>query len=178
MLSPWQNKVYRPLVDEAWRAHCGRSQGGMPGRSVSADAGDVTDQVARKHWYRKELLENFGAVTTKDIGPKSGPVPAATFDALCLHFSVIACDEEQIAYWSSGEERRALWRLEGNMKQAGLDWSYVRGIAKAMHLLDKHHSEIKDLPAEHILKLATALFLYVRRKHSKARREQFSEVPF
>ena len=163
MLTPWQNKTYRPLVEKAWRAHCGRTAGS-----------DLMDKVARDQWYRKQLMAGSGVYTTKQIGPQD----AQAFDGLCLHFATIACDMEQIAYWSTAEERRALWRLDQNMKRAGLDWPYVRGIAKAMHLLDKNHTEIQDLPAEHILKLATALFLYMKRKERKAQRARLEEAPF
>lgn len=163
MLDGKQNRIYRPLVDAAWRVHCGRTAGA-----------DLTDKIAKDRWYRKALLDAAGIHTTKEIRQND----TTSFEALCLHFAVIACDAEQIAYWSTAEERRALWGLEQNMKRAGLDWAYVKGIAKAMHLLDANMMEIKDLPAEHIRKLSVALFLYIKRGARGHARRAEEAVPF
>ena len=160
MLSPRQNQRYRPLVAKAWLAVCERS-GQNP-----------ADKGARENWYRKELLGAVGFYTTKGIQTDQ------EFDRICLHFATVSGDKDDIAYWSSADERRALWRLEQNMKRAGLDWPYVRGIARAMHLLDANHLDVADLPAEHIRKLSTAVFLYIKRKErAKSSQESSSRTP-
>lgn len=145
-------------MSRAWTVFCSRNKV------------DASDKAALSTWYRKQLVANFGLYTTKEV--KSSEV--ALIDRLCLHFATLAGDAEQISYWAIADERRALWRLQQSMDRAGVDLDYARGIARRMHFLPEDGSmDIKDLPAEHILKINSALFMYSGRK---SRRNE--EVPF
>jgi hypothetical protein len=146
MLTGKQQKIFQPIKIAAWQAYCRRA----PGENV-------LDRAAMDRWYRKALVTGLGIFSTKQIAAKDG----GAFDRLCLHFSTLAGDQKQIDYWSRAEERRALWRLKMTMRNAGVDWAYVRGIARNMGFGAR---EIEDLPAELILKLNTAVFLYIRRR--------------
>lgn len=158
MLTGRQNAVYRPLVDKAWEQHCSRKN--LP----------AADRSAFRIWYTRQLRTCFGFDSTSSV-PSSD---LKTIDALCLHFATLTGDYALISYWSSAEERRALWRLERNMETAGVNWQYVRGIARNMGFIrDGGSKDLRDLPAEHILKLSTALFLYSSRRSRKR-----EEVPF
>jgi hypothetical protein len=148
MLNGKQNAKYRPLVNQAWAAHCARNM-------VC-----IEDRPARDAWYRKALLREFGVDTTKEIRSDE-----KTFERLCLYFATLAGDQEQIQYWACADERRALWRLQQTMKNAGVDTAYVRGIARNMNMGDR---PIEDLPAELILKLNTAVFIYMKRTQKKS----------
>lgn len=144
MLTRRQNAIYRPLVDKAWLAHCSR-QGAEP-----------EDRAARGRWYRKTLLESsLGVYTSKEI------TTAWQFDKLLEVFAVLSGDVEAIDYCARAQERRALWLLKQTMRKAGVDSSYVAGIARHMGYGDK---PIEDLPAELILKINTALYMHCKRQ--------------
>jgi len=148
MLSPRQNARYRPLVSKAWGMYCLRNQINLNVRAAF-DA-----------WYRKVLVSNLGIYSTKEISERD----EAKFDALCLCFATAAGDQAAIEYWSTAAERRALWRLEQTMKKAGVDWPYINGIARNMGFGER---PVQDLPAELILKLNTAVFVYLKRKEKR-----------
>jgi hypothetical protein len=150
MLNRAHNAIYRPLVKAAWLAHCAR-------RPELASS----DKIAQEAWYREQLWESVGLYTTKELGV--GGEAEATFDRLCLHFSIIAGDARQIDYWSRSDERRALHVLKSAMARARADWAYVEGIARQMGLTTDDR-RIEDLPAGHILKLAAALGYHARRR--------------
>lgn len=149
MLNGKQQSIFRPLVDRAWLAYCSRRP-----------AGNVNSREDRAAWYRKVLVQELGVYSTKEIQPDDQD----RFDTLCLVFATISGDQAQIDYWSRAPERRAMWRLESTMRNARVDWAYVRGIARNMNLGDR---PIEDLPAELILKLNTAVFKYLKRKEKK-----------
>jgi hypothetical protein len=131
---------------------------------------DHADKAAKASWYRQQLVANFGLYTTKEIKPSEMQL----VDRLCLHFATLAGNSEQISYWAVADERRAMWRLGQTMERAGVDMAYVRGIARKMNLLPQDGDrDIKDLPAEHILKVNAALYLYAGRQSRKR-----EEVPF
>ncbi len=148
MLTGKQQAIYRPLVDRAWSAFCKRD---IMGYVMGRDA-----------WYRKVLVQELGIYSTKEIPGNDGQ----KFDALCLVFATITGDQKEIEYWSSAAERRALWMLRQTMQNAGVDEPYVRGIARNMGMGDR---PIQDLPAELILKINTAVFIYMKRRQKHQR---------
>lgn len=150
MLNGKQQSIFQPLKEAAWLAYCGRNPLVDPKHK-----GSMTD------WYRKVLTQELGVWTTKELSEHDQD----KFDALCLVFATIAGNQKEIEYWSSAAERRALWRLKQTMKNAGVDLAYVRGIMRNMNMGDK---AIEDLPAELILKINTAVFIYMKRR-SKSR---------
>jgi hypothetical protein len=140
------------LKSAAWLNHC-KASGLAPNNKVAEDA-----------WYRKELIDGLGIWSSKEVSPKDPDM----FDRLCLRFATISGDAEQIAYWTAADERRAIWRLEATMKNAKVGEGYVVGIARNMGFLRDNcgFESIKDLPAEQILKINTAVFIYMKR-HQK-----------
>ena len=167
MLNGKQQSLYRPLVDSAWLAYGARN----PGSSANCKAG-------YEKWYRETLVKNLGIYTTKEIKDE------AQFDALCLVFATLGGDQTQIDYWSRAAERRALWRLQQTMKNAGVNWAYVQGIARNMNFIQGESANwIDDLPAELILKLNTAVFVHMKRKDKAAKavaaaKEEDAELSF
>jgi len=140
-----QQGVYRPLVAQAWQVFCRRN------------AGTVSDKVAKDAWYRKELVNELGVYTTKQIGSPE------EFDSLMLHFATIADNEYWIDRASRGAEGRALWLLKKTMGNAGVDWPYVYGIARNMG----YDKVVEELPAEAVLKINTAVYIYMKRQQKK-----------
>lgn len=147
-LSPQQNAKYRPVVKEAWLRH-----------AVRNDV-DRKDKGAYEKWYRNQLVHEsgLGIYSTKEINT------ADEFGKVLLHFAVLANDQHWIDRLSSDEERRALWLLDKSMANAEVGWPYVEGIARKMGF----DTNIQELPAEHILKINTAVYLYYKRKQKKA----------
>lgn len=162
MLTGKQNSIFRPLVEKAWSALCVRN-------SVS-----LSDEVAHKAWYRKVLVMQFGFYSTKQV-PADNSV---LFDELCLHFATLSGDEREIGYWSAAEERRAMWRLTHTMENAGVGWPYVLAIARNMGFDVSDDTKVHELPAEHILKLNTAVYLYMKRQEREQKDPALAEVPF
>jgi hypothetical protein len=150
MLTGKQQSIFQPLKESAWLAYCERNP-----------LCDAKHAASQNDWYRKVLVTELGVFTTKEI-PGNDQVK---FDALCLVFATIGGDQAQIEYWASAAERRALWLLKKTMENAGVDSAYVRGIARNMHMGDR---PLEDLPAELILKLNTAVFIYMKRKQKKS----------
>lgn len=157
MLTGQQQKIFQPLKSAAWQTHCART------------GADVKDGKALDKWYRQAMVTGVGIYSTKQIGPKDQHL----FDSLCLHFATLAGLDSQIDYWARAAERRALWALQQTMKNADVDMTYVKGIAKQMGF---RAGDIKDLPAEMILKLNTAVYKHWKRHSVKRYRQQ--EVPF
>lgn len=146
MLSPAQNKVYRPLVERAWRLASEKS-GGNP-----------ADRVAREAWYRKTLLGGTGFYTTREVQS------AEDFDSVMLCFARLAGDEFWVRRLAESEERRARWRLGKTMELAGVGSAYVEGIRKRMGCAE---GRMEDLPAQTVLKINAALYLHaIRRKRA------------
>ena len=158
MLTGKQQSIFQPLRKAAWLAFCTRNSI-IPANSKAAES----------EWYRAILVQNMGIFSTKEIKDEK------EFDALCLLFATQGNDQEAIAYWSSASERRALWRLRQTMKNAGVNEAYVQGIARNMGY---QGMQIEDMPAELILKINTAVFVYMKRKavKAKAEAEQPAEV--
>jgi len=149
-LSGRENAIYRPLAKRAWQAY--QAAGG---------------QFPYDPWYRGELVATVGVYTTKEIKDKED------LEALCLRFSIIIGDDEQIDYWSRAPERRALWQLNRTMKNAGVNYAYVGAVAKKMGYFKPDggvliEQALQELPAELILKINTAIYLYWKRQTRKA----------
>jgi hypothetical protein len=154
-MTPSQNKVFRPLVKAAWQRQ-------SPG-------------VAQDHFYRAELITEFGIWSTSELPT---PIPAAQFDRLLLHFAQLAGDEYWLGRLAASQERRALWRLEQIMARQNVTWQYVHGIAEQMGFVCAASSigprqAVADLPAEHVVKLCQALTYHTVRISKAAK-----EVPF
>jgi len=149
--------IYRGLVNKAWRVHCERDQV------------DINDKQARDRWYRRELLRSpLNVYTSKQI------VTADDEDAICLHFAMLTGDERQIHYWSSAEERRAMWVLRKTMNKLGVSQNYVTSVGMQMGFLSEQgHRSIDELPAELILKINAALDMHA---HRRARKEDHELV--
>ena len=145
MLTDRQWKVFRPILSAAWRTYCART-------------GTVeSDRIAKDKWYRQALASSVGIFSTKQVAPKD----QGMFDKLCLCFATLSGDDKQINYWSRAAERRAMWRLEQTMKKAAVSLQYVEGIARNMNFIFLY---LEDLPAEHILKINTAVYKHWKRK--------------
>ena len=153
MLTGKQQAMFQPLKESAWLAYCERNP-----------LVDRAHAPSKTDWYRKVLVQELGIFTTKEIPGDD----QEQFDALCLVFATIGGDITQINYWASASERRALWRLKQTMKNAGVDMNYVHGIMRHMGFGDRN---LEDLPAELILKLNTAVFVYLKRKQKKSEAE-------
>ena len=144
MLSRREQSIFRPLVEEAWRAYCVRNEQ------------DRRDRAARNKWYRKELLSSdLGINSTKQVRtPKE-------LDTILLHFAVIAGNEHWLDRLAAGDERRALFVLQQTVERVGVDRNYVRGIARQMGYGDRR---IEELPATTILKINAAMSKHEERK--------------
>lgn len=157
MLRGKQHAIFRPLKTAAWVLFC-----------VRGDA-TVTDKAAQDAWYRKQLMASLGVYSTKQLAT------AADFDALCLHFATLADDDGQIAYWSGADERRAMYRLGITMRNARVDWGYITGIARKMKLIAADadpagtKAALAMLPAAHILKINTAVFIHWKRSQKRTK---------
>jgi hypothetical protein len=166
MLSGRQNFLFRPRVQAAWLEHC--RLGNL----------DPADRLGKDRWYRKELVEHFGIYTTKEIQS------ADQFGQICLHFATIAGDMAMISRFSADAERRAMWLLKQSMGKAAMDWPYLKGIARRMGFgVDAWgpdaEAELAQMPAELILKLNAAVYLYSKRREKNdlaARKQAMNEV--
>jgi hypothetical protein len=146
MLEPKIQRIYRPLVDSAWRAECART------------GQDPADKIDREKWYRDQLVvgSGLGIFSTKQIKHDD----CEAIDALLLHFATLANDTAMIKWVTESPERRARWRLAATMRNAGVSDAYVSGILRNMGYADR---TIADLPADIILKVNTAVYLHWRR---------------
>lgn len=148
MLSPRQQSKYRPLVARAWAAECSRT-----GCCPDLDG-------ARESWYRRQLLDACGIYTTKEADPVND------YDALMLHFSIIAGDQGLIDYFSSAAERRHLHNIRRSIDQGIVTEAYVLGIARNMGYRD----DLDSLPADHLWRIWNALIRHNKR-HAKEKLE-------
>jgi hypothetical protein len=146
MMTRRQNKIYRPLVKRAWLRYC-----------LENDL-DETDRPTHETWYRKQLLDAVRVWTTKQLKTE------AEHDAVLLHFAILAGDQAMINRVSGSEERRALWRLRSTAKKAGVTDAYIAGIQRKMGYDGR---ALEHLPAEIVLKINTAVYLYMLRQQRK-----------
>jgi hypothetical protein len=110
-----QQKVYRPLVDAAWRQRCRET------RTI----GNLADAVAKDVWYRNQLLDECGIYTTKQADR------VKDFDKLIVHFEALS---HSGIYWSlrviHNDVRVARKLLNDHIREFDVDVDYVRGIAR------------------------------------------------
>jgi hypothetical protein len=148
MLSPRQQSKYRPLVERAWQAECARS-----GTKPECDG-------ARESWYRRQLLDACGIYTTKEADPVND------YDALRLHFAIIAGDQTLIDYFSCASERRILHNIRATIASGAVTEAYVLGIARNMG----YREDLDSLPADHLWRVWNALIRHNKR-HAKEKLE-------
>jgi hypothetical protein len=103
-------------------------------------------------------VTELGVYTTNELKEEGD------FDRACMLMATVAGDEKEIAYWSRADERRALWRLRQNIKQAGVDMHYAQAVARNMGF---DQLPLEELPKEIILKVATAIWIHSKRSHGK-----------
>lgn len=146
-----QQKHYRTMVRRAWERHA--SDSGIP----------YNNKVEKDRWYRSQLLECIGVDTT------AGCDQAQDFDAVMLHFSLLAADDWWIDRLSRGDETRMTFqigrRLETLSCFAGkkCNWEYARSIFEHMHL----PLTIDNCPALMLRKVLVALDTHIRRVKKK-----------
>jgi len=127
MLKPNQRPMFFTAVRAAWMEHI--AQHGLADNLEQMDA-----------WYRDEMakvchaeglgeLEGEGRVDSiKKLDHVAG------FDAVMLHFAIIAQDDRQIAWFSSAVERRFRHIIKGFLKELSalemrqVDWAYAAQI--------------------------------------------------
>ena len=150
MFTRAQQKIYRPLVDAAWRAHAARQE-------FARD-----DASERARWYRGVLLDTCGIYTTKEA------TKTHDFDALMLAFAEIAGDDYWIGRMAGAEERRWRWKINQRLEDLGLHprteagKHYLEGILNHMGLAEQ---PVSNLPAEYLRKVFIALHKQARRDH-------------
>ena len=146
-----QQGKFRPLLDRAWLAHCGRT-------------GLFANKKADKEkWYRAELFRVVGVESTRFCDK------VHDFDDTMLAFAIIANDSYWIDRIARADERRMIWRINERLRMLSqirgeqLTWSYARAIYDHMHLPE----DVQDCPAELLQKVFQALDTHLRRfEHS------------
>ncbi|MFA7256931.1 MAG: hypothetical protein WC047_05095 [Kiritimatiellales bacterium] len=151
MLTPRQQSKYRPLVERAWQAECSRA-----GQSPGIDH-------AHETWYRQQLLDACGIYSTKQADPVND------YDALMLHFAILAGDQALIDYFSRAAERRHLHNIRRSINQGAVTEAYVLGIARNMGFIPQSKIEnpksqiLEELPADHLWRIWNALIRHNKR---------------
>jgi hypothetical protein len=141
-----QQCLYRPLVDAAWRAHCGRER-------VRPE-----DKVAKDAWYREQLRAALGIYTTKQCNR------ARDFEVLMAHFEAIAGDsiEWQLRMYR-GDAKRIQYELGQLCQRHDIDEDYLRSIARQALQVDAL-PELHLLSADLIYRVLVAAKIYVTRQ--------------
>lgn len=154
--TPAQQAIYRPLVEDAWLAHCART-----GLAPNA-------RGHRETWYRQQLNEALGVYTTKQCDP------TWDLDALLVHFGQLAGNDAIVKHAAASAERRALYTINRQLAELTriehrpVDWRYVRAVYAQMN---RHHllpDRMSDCPAGLLRKVIQALATHIRRQHRKA----------
>lgn len=152
MITIGQRLKYFPLQHRAWHAHCDR-----------VERLDEDDHKAEDAWRHAEQL---AAVGKESVGKMS---PIDDFDAMMLHWAVIADDEDEIKYWTTAKERRMKRRVRiamqqlADLEQTVVTWDYVRAIEYHMNI----PTDFDDCPAELLWKVFQALDTHVRRLRAR-----------
>ncbi len=145
---PQRLKIYQPMVDQAWAAHCRRE--------------DITDSTAasKKDFERAELLKCFGVNTTKGLNK------GKDFDKAMAHFEELLDDGSFT--WQmkalNGDARRARHQLAETVKLLRLEPGYIAAIQRQMGI----HTGYQSLNAPDAVKLRIALLTHVRRRQKAA----------
>jgi hypothetical protein len=143
-----QQGKYRPVVDAAWRREC-ELEGFAP-----------NDRKARDRWYRRQLLAAADVYSTKQCNA------VKDFDKVMLHFAIRAEDEYWMKRLAQADERRVRHHLRRYMRdleyleKRSVDWAYVKSIYGQSKLPP---GDMKDCPAECLLKVLQMLDTHVRR---------------
>lgn len=153
MITPAQRSKFFPLMHAAWSLHL--DQTGQP---------DNHEQ--REAWYREEVAAacasaglGEGIRSIKDVDPVAG------YDAVMLHFAILAEDHRAAAYFAVAVERRYRKIIKDLLKEIGeleyrhIDWAYARTICTHMNL----PLAIEDCPAQMLQKILQALDTHRRR---------------
>ena len=108
-----QQGNYRPMVQRAWLAHCGRN------------AMVAGDEIARRSWYEEELYAATGKESTTKCDVKRD------FEAAMAHFEAIWGGD---FYWNKrlfgADARRIIHNIRDVAADFEVEESYLQGIAK------------------------------------------------
>ncbi|HMP73862.1 MAG TPA: hypothetical protein PKE55_11430 [Kiritimatiellia bacterium] len=153
MLTSAQRRKFFPAMQAAWVEHC--AQNGLHDNAEQKDA-----------WYRDEMAqvcEQSGL--GKDIRSIRDLDHVAGYDAVMLHWAIIAGNDVAMGYFSTAVERRyrklikdAL-RSIGDLENTRLPWSYVKGVCAQMQIPDT----LEDCPASLLAPVFMALDTHRRR---------------
>jgi hypothetical protein len=139
--TPAQQGLFRPLVEQAWRAHRQRFARTTSTAALfpsEAKAEHKAEQAAFRKWYEDELESCTGNRTTADCDRRRD------FETLMAHFEQIVGDS---IYWTQrvygADARRVAWNIQEICRANEVDEDYMRGIARRMLRLD----ETAPLPA-------------------------------
>lgn len=153
-LSRAQQGEFRPLLKKAFMADYARTP-----------CGDKDPEF--RSWYQAEMRKEFHVDSTTALVwiPKR-------FDALMLHFGVIAMDMAVLDKFSGGDERRVRWQLRRYMvdlswlEQRTVDWPYVESIYRQSRV-GAPACPWKDAPAAMLKQVLMMLDTHVRRLAAK-----------
>jgi len=150
--SPWHQKHYRQLVDEAWRVHCEQNEL------------NVFDRAAKDEWRRKINVDTTGCYSTKEMNCSKH------FDAVMMELAIIAGNDYWMNKLSLSESRRYrhnikwfLYDIE-YLEKRELTWAYIQSIAEQA----KYTTSLKDCPVEHLANIMMMLDTHIRRLAKKA----------
>lgn len=142
-----QQRFYRGLVDDAWRTDARRN------------AAPVDSAAAREAWYREELRAAIGVSSTTRANN------TGDYDTACLHFAMIAGNDDAIGYFSAAVERRYRHWIARRMRDLSrlerrpVDWPYIVAMWHHMNL----PLDIETAPADSLRTVFQALDTHVRR---------------
>lgn len=139
--TPGQQGRFRPLVEQAWRAHSeryGRTTTGSLFPTDDSKAAQKAEQAAFRQWYEDELESCTGNRTTAACDRRRD------FETVMAHFEQIAGNS---IYWTTrvygADARRVAWNIQEICRSNEVDEDYMRGMARRMLRLD----ETSPLPA-------------------------------
>jgi hypothetical protein len=145
-LTPAQLGRFWQLFGKAWRVY-------------AAACGEHQDDHCAADVWRKSQLAECGFLSLKEVDRTHG------YDAVMLHFAMVANDDRAIAYFAPAVERRmrhligkALDKL-GQLEGRSLDWTYAQAILSHMNL----PTAIEDVPAEQLRLVLQVLDTHRRR---------------
>lgn len=144
-LSPRQQGLFRPLVNDAWEKTCARDS-----------TLDQSDRRVREKWYRAELMKALGIYSTNEAPARE------QFAKLCAHFEQIV---GRSAYWTIRAEqpeevRQLRFWIDQALKRIGGDWKYAQGVIEQMNFPGL---DLDDLDVRQLKKVFQALDTHLRR---------------
>lgn len=146
-LSGNQQARFWKLFHAAWQAYA-------RGVGVHFD-----DHAARDDWRREQIMEATGEVSLTNVSRTHG------YDALMLHFAMLAGDEAAIRYFAPAVERRMRHLIRQRLldlsalEQRIVGWDYAATICEHMKL----PRDVEDCPAAMLMHVFMALDKHVRR---------------